>query len=93
VESDRFLERFGRLEDRLGHRLEVARGKAKPLGDVVDAAFTSSGVTQKEIALRDLGGTLRRVRAEAFFNQYSMFVFFAERRIVRLGKRIRVKAS
>lgn len=74
-------------------KLAVSNGEGAPFGDIVHQALNSSGTVSKNVKIRDLAGEHRGFLAEAFFNQYNVFVMCSERRRVRRGRRIRVQAS
>jgi len=94
IESPSFLVQFGRLAERIPQgRLQIARGHAKPLGDIANAAITGTQVASKEMIIPDLRGDRRHFVAEAFFNHHNLFVMVTERRATRYGRRIRVQAG
>lgn len=91
VESVSFLERFGRLRDRLpGGQLSLVENEQGPLADIVSAARLAVDPPSKTIAIPDNGGTRRAFVAEAFFNGYTTLIFVAERKARRLGQRVRL---
>ena len=88
VESDSFREHFGPL----GRHFPVQRLDHPP--SLVELAEESMGATLRppscSIKIRDRGGSHRQFKAEAFFNQYNVFLMFAPRARVRTGRRVTV---
>lgn len=94
VESPSFEQRYGRAGDRFATaHIAVSGGGAKPLGDILQAALDGESTPAKPVRLRDRAGEPRRFIAEAFFNQYSVFLMLVERRAARFGRRVRVAAA
>jgi hypothetical protein len=94
VASEEFTSRYGDLRSKLpADKLVVCGGTGAPFGDIVHEALRSNGTVAKNIVVRDLAGKQTRFIAEAFFNQYNVFVMCSERRRIRKGRRIRVQAS
>jgi len=92
VESPSFLAEFGPFKDLAGSRLLIAGGKAEPLGDIAQEARSGGTVTSKGIDFIDLRGVDRHFLAEAFFNQFNLFVMVTERKATRLGRKVRIQA-
>lgn len=95
VASESFETRYGSLLEKCAgnERLAVCGGDAAPLGDIVHEAMLGSRTASKDVKILDRTGTYRKCVAEAFFNQYTVFVMCSERRIVRQGRRLRVQAG
>lgn len=94
VASDTFRKRYGDLRDKLATpKLEVCGGEGAPFGDIVHEALASSQTIAKNVKVADLNGEHHGFVAEAFFNQYNVFVMCSERQRIRRGRRIRVQAS
>lgn len=91
IESPEFRRRFGRFEDHLPNRtLSIVEGAAAPLADIVNESQTALDPPSKHVGLTDKGGTQRPFVAEAFFNGYCHFVFVADEKARRLGRRVRL---
>ncbi len=91
VESQQFLRRFGRLQNHLPDgKLAITDGEHAPLADIVVASRTALDPPSKTIQIADAGGTLRRFTAEAFFNRHCYFVFVADEKATRFGRRVRL---
>lgn len=86
VESDSFREQYGPL----GRHFPAQRLDHPP--SLMEIADESMGVVLKppscSIKIRDRGGNPRPFRAEAFFNQYCVFLMLAPRARVRTGRRV-----
>lgn len=91
IESRRFLRQFGRFEDHLPNgALSIVEGDTGPLADIVNEARTALDPPSKNVGLTDKGGSQRLFVAEAFFNGYCYFVFVADEKARRLGRRARL---
>ncbi len=93
VESATFTARYGNLAEMMNGRLLIAGGTGKPLGDIARQAMSTTEVAAKYLTIRDRRGDRRDFIAEAFYNQHNLFVFAAERKAARFGRRIRIAAS
>ena len=91
-ESPSFRLQFGSIAKLVGgDALEAIAERHDPIGELVAAAFSNADVVSAEVDLASLGGGSHPVVAEAFYNQHSMFVMFADARAARrLGRRVRV---
>lgn len=93
-ESPLFGQRYGHLSDLVPSRgLNVGRGTPSRVGRVARNALQVGSMDSVEIALKDLDGERQIFKADAFFNQRTIFVMLAERRATRLGRRVRVQAG
>jgi hypothetical protein len=91
IESQEFLRRFGQLRDRLpNEKLSIVEGERAPLADILVAARTALDPPSKTIQIPDHGRTKHPFVAEAFFNQHCYFVFVADQKATRLGRRVRL---
>lgn len=94
VQSPSFEQKYGPVSDRFRtNHVGIGEGQKKPLGDILRAVLDGEPTPSKQVGLRDLGGDPRRFIAEAFFNQYSVFLMLIERRAARFGRRVRVAAA
>ncbi len=93
VDSPRFVERFGRLADRMAGHLMIGEGDGEPLGDIVMRAMSAGDVAAKDVVMPDLVGERCAFIAEAFFNRHNVFVMVTERKAARFGRRVRAAAS
>lgn len=92
--SASWRDRYGDLAPKCGgSHLAVLHGDGRPFGDIIDAALRSSQSVAKAIKVPDHNGDKHKCIAEAFFNQYNVFVMCSERRLVRRGRRLRVSAG
>ena len=88
VESDLFREQYGPLGRHFpAQRLDHPRS-------LIEIAEEAMGLTLKpptcKVKIRDRGGNHRPFQAEAFFNQYCVFLMLAPRARVRTGRRVAV---
>jgi hypothetical protein len=91
VESPEFYRRFGRFSDRLpGGQLRIAPSDKPPLGEIIEASRTALDPPSTPVAIPDSDVTKHGFIAEAFFNQHCQFVFVAEAKSRRLGRRIKL---
>jgi IrrE N-terminal-like domain len=91
IESQEFHRRFGKLRDHLPDRkLAITNDERAPLADIIVASRTALDPPSKTIQIADAGGTRRPFTAEAFFNQHCYFVFVADEKATRLGRRVRL---
>jgi Zn-dependent peptidase ImmA (M78 family) len=94
IASASWRERYGDLAPKCGgSHLAVVGGEGSPFGDIIDEARSSTQTVAKAVKIRDRNGDQCKCIAEAFFNQYNVFVMCSERRLVRHGRRLRVRAS
>jgi IrrE N-terminal-like domain len=86
VESNSFRERFGPL----GRLFPAQRLDHPP--SLHEIAEESMAVTAKPqsctVRITDRGGNQRQFKAEAFFNQYCVFLMFSPKARVRTGRRV-----
>lgn len=92
VDSPSFLAKFGTLADRMAGQLMIAGGGA-PLGDIAMKAMSGTEVAAKDVTIPDINGERCHFIAEAFHNQYNLFVMVTEKKAARFGRRIRVAAG
>lgn len=91
VESDLFAARHGRLIDRLPNsRLSLVDGPRGPFAEIIHDSSLSTDPPSTEVEIPDRDGAMRTFVAEAFFNQYCHFIFVADKRATRLGRRLRL---
>jgi hypothetical protein len=91
VESAEFRRRFGRLKDRLPDgKLMLTEGDRAPLAEILRASRAVSDPPSKMVQIPDTGGSKHPFVAEAFFNQRCHFVFVADQKATRLGRRVRL---
>jgi hypothetical protein len=91
-ESPSFRQRYGRVAD----ALRITKLPTQPstaLGEVIAEALTSSEISRRDVVLLDLAGERTGFAAEAFYNQYCVFVMVAERAATRFGRRVTVRAG
>jgi hypothetical protein len=91
VESPTFRRQFGPFNTMVGSRLALADESV--FGRIAEAARRGTTVPSTDVTLADLRGDGRHFLAEAFFNQFNVFVMVTERRAARLGRRVRVQAG
>lgn len=89
VQSQEFLRRFGRLRNLLPGRQLAISDDSAPLAEIVKASRTAIDPPSKVLGIPDRDGTKVPFVAEAFFNGRCHFVFLAERKARRLGRRVR----
>jgi hypothetical protein len=88
VESAAFLERFGCFKDKLpSGQLLVGDGPRSPFARIISESRLAVDPPTGSIRIRDRSGRMRQFVSEAFYNQHCQFVFVAERRATRLGRR------
>lgn len=79
-ESDRFLQRYGRLTDHVpASGLPLSDDYV--LGALAAASFDATVPQADVVTLAAIDGTRRRFAAEAFFNQYSVFVMVSPKKL------------
>jgi hypothetical protein len=89
-ESESFRERFGRFVDQLPGAALSVTDPTSTLGRIAAGVLETPGVVSDTTTLLDLNGDAKRFRAEAFFNQYSVFMFVSPRSRAKLGRRTQV---
>jgi transcriptional regulator with XRE-family HTH domain len=89
-ESESFRERFGRFVDQLPGAALPVTDPTSTLGRIAAGVLETPGVVSDTTTLLDLNGDAKRFRAEAFFNQYSVFMFVSPRSRAKLGRRTQV---
>jgi hypothetical protein len=91
IESPSFRRRFGSMTRHLpGTVLDVDNSGADPYGNLASIAMASSEVVTNETALLDRSGASVPFVLESFFNQRCVFLLAAQRKLLRLGRRVRV---
>jgi hypothetical protein len=93
VDSPSFLAKFGMLAHRMAGQLMIAGGDGKPLGDIAMKAMSGGEVAAKDVIIPDINGDQCHFVAEAFHNQYNLFVMVTEKKAARFGRRVRIAAS
>ena len=89
-ESEPFLRQYGHLTDHVpASGLPLEEGYV--LGALASASFEAPGASADTVMLEDVSGERHRFLAEAFFNQYSVFVMVSPKKLVRSGRRTRVE--
>jgi hypothetical protein len=89
-ESRSFAERFGRFSDQLPRGSLNIRDPQSPWGQIAKAALEGEDLPSERVSLIDFTGHERKMRAEAFFNQYTVFIMVSPRGVARAGRRTRV---
>jgi hypothetical protein len=91
VESPLFRKEFGPLENLLP---VLPLGEESPLAAVaLEARRSPPSPPSQGVRVRNLRGEMKPFTAEAFFNQYCIFVMLAPRARVRTGRRVKVEAG
>ena len=91
VESARFRQEFGQLDQLLP---VLPLGDNSPLAELVlEARKSPPTPPSRGVKVRNLRGEMKPFTAEAFFNQYCIFVMLAPRAVVRRGRRARVEVG
>lgn len=91
VESARFREEFGPLDKVLP---VLPLGENSPLAELVLAARQGPATPpSRGVRVRNLRGEMKPFTAEAFFNQYCIFVMLAPRALIRRGRRAKVEVG
>jgi len=91
VESPRFREEHGPLEQLLP---VLPLGDGSPLAELVlEARKSPPSPPSRSVRVRTLRGEMKPFIAEAFFNQYCIFVMLAPRALVRTGRRVQVEVG
>jgi hypothetical protein len=91
IESASFLKRFGGLRDSLpGAVLSILEGDQAPLAGIVRESQTSTDPPSTAVSIPDGDGRKVPFVAEAYFNQHCHFVFVADEKARRLGRRLRL---
>jgi len=91
VESLHFRKEFGALADMLP---VLPLGGDSPLGQLVAEARRSPPTPpSRGVRVCNLRGETKPFTAEAFFNQYCIFVMLAPRALVRSGRRVKVEVG
>jgi len=93
VESAAFLRQYGRLTDHVPKSGLPVDESDYVLGTLARAAFDQVDPPSETVSLEDIDGASHRFRAEAFFNQYVMFVMVTPKKLLRLGRRTRLATS
>jgi transcriptional regulator with XRE-family HTH domain len=93
LESPSFLEEFGRLSELVPAGGLPVGENAPVLGQLASASMQSVDPPSEKIDLPNLSGDLKRFVAEAFFNQYSVFVMVSRSGVRRAGRRLRLAAA
>jgi transcriptional regulator with XRE-family HTH domain len=91
--SPSFTEQFGSLGDFLPTSGLPLDSADVVVGRLAKAAFTATDAPSETIHLPDLAGDQHRFAAEAFFNQYTMFVTVSAKRRIPRGRRTRLETS
>lgn len=60
---------------------------------VLEARKSPPSPPSRGIRVRNLRGDMKPFTAEAFFNQYCIFVMLAPRALVRTGRRVKVEVG
>jgi hypothetical protein len=94
VDSPSFLAKFGMLADRMAGHLMIGSGDGQPLGDIAMRAMSGTEVAAKDVIIPDISGERCLFIAEAFHNQYNLFVMVTEKKAAtRFARHVRVAAS
>jgi transcriptional regulator with XRE-family HTH domain len=89
-ESASFRREHGRLTDHVPPSGLPLQGEYT-LGALAAASFDSTSPQSGSVTLESVDGEHRRFLAEAFFNQYSVFVMVTPKKHLRTGRRMRVE--
>jgi hypothetical protein len=89
-ESEPFLRQYGRLTDHVPSSGLPLEGDYV-LGALASASFDASSPPSDSVTLEDRDGHHHRFLAEAFFNQYSVFVMVSPKKLLRSGRRTRIE--
>lgn len=96
VESESFRNRFGRVSSILGNTsLTVVedRGANGSLAAAVEQARTSVGEATRRARLRDVDREPQPVKIQAFDNQHVLFIMLTPRRLVKVGRKVRIASA
>lgn len=94
VDSPAFLARFGVLADRVAGHLMIGAGDGQPLGDIAMKAMSGAEVAAKDVIIPDINHEKCSFVAEAFYNQFNLFVLVTGKKAAsRFARRVRVAAG
>ncbi len=94
AETESFRREFGAFAVSFPNAsLYVDGQNAGPLAPLVLEAMKSVEPAREVLRVPNLAGTVKVVQAEAFFNQHSVFVMLSPKRIVRMGRRVRIQPA
>lgn len=89
-ESEPFSRQYGRLTDHVPSSA-LPLDEEYVLGALASASFEATTAPSDTVVLEDLDGHRHRFLAEAFFNQYTVFVMVSPKKLLRTGRRTRVE--